>query len=109
MAKKTIFLNGPWIRNLTYTERGTAEIVQFSDDGDGSYYKIAECRIEVVDIVIASPDILKSLESMKWFVDHIMDAKAKRVDWGKTFGLDWERINDTLIELDAALKKAKGE
>lgn len=39
---------------------------------------------------------------MKWFVDHIM-GKEKRVDWGNTFGVDWGRVNSTLIEMEKSL------
>ena len=54
------------------------------------------------------PEMLAALEGMKWFVDHIM-GKEKRVDWGKTFDMNWMGINEALINLEKAIAKAKGE
>jgi len=42
----------------------------------------------------------------KWFVDHVM-GKEKRVDWGKTFNIDWGHLNTALISIQKAFNLIK--
>jgi len=37
----------------------------------------------------------------KWFIDHVM-GKEKRIDWGRSFNIDWARINTAMITIDKA-------
>lgn len=50
----------------------------------------------------------EALTKAKWLHDHIMSEK-KRVDWGKTFDIDWGKVNDTLIAVDKALAQGGGK
>lgn len=59
-------------------------------------------------LIAQAPDLLRALEGMKWFVDHIM-GDQKRVDWGNTFDMDWGKINEVFLDMENTLKKAKGE
>ena len=52
-------------------------------------------------------ETLSALKEMKWFVDHVMGRK-KRVDWGKTFDIEWGRVNSALIKMEKALFAAEG-
>lgn len=43
-----------------------------------------------------------ALEKAKWFIDHVM-GKEKRVDWGRTFDIDWGKVNSALLAVTQAL------
>lgn len=84
----------------------------------GEKYKIANVLfVQEVDrdkkeaeananLIAMAPELLEALKGMKWFVDHIM-GKEKRVDWGNTFDINWMAVNENLVKMERALKRAK--
>lgn len=41
----------------------------------------------------------KAVVEAKWLIDHIMGEK-KRIDWGKSFNIDWKRLNEAMIVIE---------
>jgi hypothetical protein len=41
----------------------------------------------------------EAITESKWFIDHVM-GKEKRIDWGKSYNIDWARLNTALIAIN---------
>lgn len=52
----------------------------------------------IVKCVNSHEELLQALREAIWFIDHVM-GKEKRIDWGKSFNIDWARINTALIQI----------
>lgn len=50
----------------------------------------------------------EALLKADWLHDHIF-GKAKRVDWGKTFDINWGKINEALMSVSQAVARFKNE
>ena len=70
----------------------------------GKAIKILMDKIKSLEDDLKGKD--KALLEAKWFVDHVM-GNEKRVDWGKSFNMDWERVNTAMIEIHREFLKIK--
>jgi hypothetical protein len=50
-------------------------------------------------------ELIEALKKAQWLHRHIL-GKEKRVDWGKTFDVNWIGVNDALLSIDKAILKA---
>ena len=57
------------------------------------------------DLIVAAPDLLAACEEADRLLGHLMAS----VDWGKTFGVDFQLLNQVLIALPKSIRKARGE
>ena|SRR5688572_2379893 len=49
----------------------------------------------------ANEELITAVTEAQWFVDHVM-GKEKRIDWGKSYNIDWARLNTALIAINKA-------
>jgi hypothetical protein len=54
---------------------------------------------EVENLKKQNAELTEAVNEAKWFVDHVM-GKEKRIDWGKSFSMDWGRVNTALITIN---------
>lgn len=46
----------------------------------------------------SNEELTKAVIEAQWFVDHVM-GKEKRIDWGRSYNIDWEHLNLALIAI----------
>jgi hypothetical protein len=46
----------------------------------------------------SNEELTAAVIEAQWFVDHVM-GKEKRIDWGKSYNIDWARLNAALITI----------
>lgn len=49
----------------------------------------------------SNDEMAAALIEAKWFIDHVM-GKEKRIDWGRSFNIDWGRVNTAMITIHRA-------
>lgn len=58
-------------------------------------------------LIATAPDMYDAVKEAQWLARHIM-GKEKRIDWGKTFDVDFARMNEAFMKFDAVIRRAEG-
>jgi hypothetical protein len=66
---------------------------------------VRDAELANARLIAASPCLLEALKLNQRLMANLM-AKGN-IDWGKTFGIDFGLMNETLVRMDAAVQKAE--
>lgn len=83
----------------------------FNDSDDPSFLShcaiVEDLHLQIKLLKQKSSELLRALELVKLFHDNLFE--KGNVDWGRTFGLDFGLMNETLLKIDNTLVKWRDE
>lgn len=100
----------PW--ELKYDAfAGEGRIIGHDERGDLTIAHVnmgfASESLQATALMTSAPALYEALKGAKELIDHIFS--GKRVDWGRTFDIDWGMMNKNMCRVDQTMRDVRAK